>query len=140
MPKQPTNRARLIRGGLYAYAVVVLAVQALLALGPDGWLAKYGLIDAAPTFFRLASADPLTAGGAVDFISFMLVVLAALILQLPAESRWGPRTWVFLPIYLFAPSVGILVYLAYTNPKSALFDTPPDGHNASKELDPDARV
>jgi hypothetical protein len=119
-----------IRLLILVYAAVVLAVTLVLAAGPDGWLGDYNPIEAAPKLFDLAAEDNLVLGTVVDFMGLTAIVLVALLAQLPKERRWGPRTWVFLPIYLYIPSFGIVVWLLWVYPENRFFGRPLDADGA----------
>src|SRR5690606_25470372 len=95
--------------------IIVLVLFCLLQvyntfIYDGGIVGKYGFWQAFPEFFTMSWGDPLLAAGLSDFMMVIAIVLVWLLFDLPADRRWGGRTWLWLISYIVFPGLGLLLY------------------------------
>ena len=101
---------------LWCLFIPFLLVQAYLTAGPGGIFEVHGYWEGFPNFFTLSLADPLLAAGLVDFMVVALLAFAWMLSELPAETRWGARTWLWILSFCVFPGLGFFLYFLWLNP------------------------
>lgn len=93
-----------------------LLVQAYLTVGPGGIFEVYGYWEGFPKFFTINLSDPLLSAGLVDFMVVALLAFLWMVSELPAENRWGIKTFLWILSYLVFPGLGFFLYFLWLNP------------------------
>jgi hypothetical protein len=102
---------------LWCMFVPFLLVQGYLTVGPQGIFDVHGVWEGFPNFFTLSLADPLLTAGLVDFMVVAVLAFWWMVSELPAEGRWGLKTWVWLVSYCVFPGLGFFLYFLWLNPE-----------------------
>lgn len=102
---------------LWCLFIPFLMVQAWLTLGPGGIFDVHGYWQGFPNFFTMSVADPLLAAGLVDFMVVAVLVLVWMLSELPAQTRWGAKTWLWIISFCVFPGLGFFLYFLWLNPQ-----------------------
>jgi hypothetical protein len=107
------------RTALLLLLAAFLACQSYAAFvsGGGGWTTKYGFFEAFPAFFALSAADPVMLAGLIDFMVLATLVAIWMISELPRETRWSGRTWIWLLSYFVYPGLGAMLFFLWLHPR-----------------------
>jgi len=119
------DRASAMNRVIWAVLAILLvphaAYQAYLAFGPGGWTHTNGFVWGALFQYPIDMLIDVTVWGTFpDLVLMGTFALLWSLMDLPAETRWGPKTWVYILLFPIVPALAFHLYLVWVNPRNRI--------------------